>query len=117
MNSKRFYQLLRDRLIKVEHTLKSKGQEYSTDDNKLHNFDRAAIRSDQLREKALLGMLLKHEISVLDIVDKLEENKLPTKEILDEKFGDIISYYVLLEASIVDRIEKGENDKNTTISE
>lgn len=116
MKSKRFYELLAERIQKIKEKLDSKGQEYSTEENKLHNFDRAAIRSDQLREKALLGMLLKHEISVLDIIDGIEVGKLPTKEIVDEKFGDLINYYILLEACVVDRLDKEENESKATES-
>lgn len=116
MKSKRFYELLAERIQKIKEKLDSKGQEYSTEENKLHNFDRAAIRSDQLREKALLGMLLKHEVSVLDIIDGIEVGKLPTKEIVDEKFGDLINYYILLEACVVDRLDKEENESKATRS-
>lgn len=106
MNSKRFYELVENRIEKIREVLVQKGKEYSTEDNKLHNFDRAAVRSDQIREKALLGMLLKHEISILDIVDNIEEGKLPSLSMLNEKIKDTIAYYILLEASITDRIEK-----------
>ena len=109
MKSDKFYNLVEEILNRVETTLVKKGKEYSTEENKLHNFDRAAQMSDQSREKALLGMLLKHEVSIRDIVDKIDENRLPTIELLEEKLTDILSYYILLEASIKDKIDNQAN--------
>ena len=106
MTNGRFYELLKTELFTIENTLKSKGNEYSTIENKLHNFDKAGRMSNQSRERALMGMLLKHQVSVDDIVDKLEKGELPTFGLLNEKIGDIINYYILLKACIVDRIEK-----------
>lgn len=105
MNSKRFYYLVDKETERIKDILISKGEEYSTLDNKLHNFDKAGRMSNQSREKALMGMLLKHQVSVDDIVNKLDEGKLPTLDLLSEKITDILNYYILLKACIVDRIE------------
>lgn len=110
MNSKDFNELVEARCNKIKATLASKGKEYSTDDDKLHNFNKASIRSGQSREKALMGMKLKHEISIDDIILNLDKGRIPTIEIIDEKIGDIINYFVLLEACLVDRTDK-ENIK------
>ena len=110
MNSKRFYYLVDKETERIKNTLISKGEEYSTLDNKLHNFDKAGRKSNQSREKALMGMLLKHEVSIDDIVNKLDEGKLPTLDLLSEKITDILNYYILLKACIVDRIEKKGKD-------
>ena len=104
MSGEEFYKLTERRLEKTKYVLIEKGKEYSTDENKLHNFDKAAIKSNQSREKALKGMLLKHEVSIDDIVENIDKGKLPSRELLDEKIGDIINYYILLEACIVERI-------------
>lgn len=87
-------------------TLTSKGKEYSTEDNKLHNFDKGAVKSGKTREEVLKGFMLKHEISVDDIIENIKIGKLPTRDLVEEKIGDIIAYYILLEASIYDRIDK-----------
>ena len=106
MNSERFYHLVDEETERIKDILISKGNEYSTDDNKLHNFDKAGNMSNQSREKALLGFVLKHQVSVSDIVEKLPL-ELPSIELLSEKITDILNYYILLKACIVDRIEKG----------
>lgn len=85
-----------------------KSAEYSTDSDKLHNFKRAALDSKQSPEKVILGFLLKHRISVLDMVDNLDKGILPTEALVDEKIGDYINYLILLEASIKERIGESE---------
>lgn len=105
MNSKRFNALVENRLSSIKATLASKGQEYSTDDNKLHNFDKAAKMNNQTREQALKGFLLKHEVSVHDMIERTEHGIFPTEGAINEKIGDIINYYILLEACFIDRIE------------
>lgn len=117
MNSKDFNELVEARCSKIKATLASKGKEYSTDDDKLHNFNKAGIRSGQSREKALMGMKLKHEISIDDIILNLDKGILPTIEIMDEKIGDIINYFVLLEACLLDRIRKNERKYPLTSEE
>lgn len=85
----------------------SKSNEYSTDSNKLHNFDIGARMTGKLREEIILGFALKHHISILDIVDNIGKGILPTEAMVEEKIGDLVNYLILLEASIKERI--GEN--------
>lgn len=105
MNSDDFSQLVERRLDKIRSTLSSKGKEYSTKDNKLHNFEKAAIKRHTTREIALQGMLTKHEVSIDDIIAKTANDEFPSREVIDEKIGDIINYYILLEACLVDRLK------------
>lgn len=105
MTQDRYSKLVEERLENTRQVLVVKGKEYTRNNNPLHNFDRAAQRANTIREKALLGMMLKHDVSLLDIVDDIEQGKLPTVPMLKEKIGDSINYLILLEASIIDRIE------------
>jgi len=84
-----------------------KNDEYTRNGDKLHNFKRAASMLSSSPEEALLGMWSKHLTSILDIVKDLESDKLPSKEIVNEKFSDTINYLLLLEALITERM-KGE---------
>ena len=59
MNGKKFNWILEKRLAKTKEVLASKSAEYSTDSNKLHNFDRGATMTGKLREEVLLGFALK----------------------------------------------------------
>jgi hypothetical protein len=109
MKASRFDEVVKERIDKINNTLVVKAKEYANDSNRLHNFDKAGSMGNQSREKALRGFLLKHIVSMDDIIESLDDNKLPTKQLLDEKIGDIINYYILLEACIVERLDNQGN--------
>lgn len=92
-------------------TLTVKGKEYQRNNNPLHNFDRGVEVSGftSTREEIIWGMALKHFISVQDIKDDLANHILPTKELIDEKYGDLINYLLIEKASIVDKINESDN--------
>ena len=105
MNALEFNKVLEERCKKMQDTLNKKSAEYSTNENKLHNFNRAAETLGSCPEKALIGMAIKHWVSILDIVDKIDKNlDYPDKFMIDEKIGDMINYLVLLEAMIKEHI-------------
>lgn len=116
MNSKDFSELLERRIELTRNVLDSKSKEYSSDDDKLHNFLRAARVSGQSASRALNGMLLKHLISYFDMIDKIEEGHAFERAYLDEKFGDIINYFILQEAIFVEYGLKPEIPKSLTES-
>ena len=110
MTEKRFDEIVDEVCKQITDTLKIKAKEYRRNNNPFHNFDIGSQRSGLIREKVLDGFLLKHEISITDITNDLVENKLPSKKLIDEKFGDNIIYLVIKKASIIDKIEKNEKD-------
>ena len=101
-----FDKIVEDTVELTRKTLQSKGKEYSQNSDRFSNFRRAARLLGCSAENALLGMKVKHDVSVLDIVNNLD-NELPTKELLDEKIGDSINYLILLKGLIYERIKKG----------
>ena len=105
MTEKEFQHVLTTRLTKIKETLSSKAKEYAPEGDKLHNFNVGARLTGQTREKVLWGFALKHYISFLDILDNLDNGKLPTEAMVDEKIGDLINYLVLVEASLKDRLD------------
>lgn len=108
MTSQVFNKLLNERINKIIGILEHKATEYSSNDDRLHNFKAAALRRNITPERALDGMMLKHEISVQDIINNIDNNILPSKMLLNEKIGDMINYYILLEALITERITNNE---------
>ena len=105
MNHDIFNDLVIDRLESCKKTLAGKSKEYSRNDDKLHNFKRAGELLGTTPERALLGMMTKHLISVIDIVDDIEfVGEIPTEEKLSEKIGDSINYLLLLEGLIRERL-------------
>ena len=76
----------------------SKNEEYSRNNDKLHNFKRAGELLGCTPHEALIGMWSKHLVSIMDIVsDYAEFGKIPDGKLLDEKFTDAINYLHLLE--------------------
>ncbi len=108
MNSAEFDKIVEERCNKIKEILILKGKEYATDTDRLHNFNRASIISQQSREKALWGFALKHYVSYIDILDNVEKGKLPSIELLDEKIGDLINYLILCEICIKEKIKLEE---------
>ncbi len=100
MKTDNFNQLLEYILARARQSLSSKGHEYSTEEDKLHNFKRAAQILGVTTEQALMGMYIKHLVSVLDMIDNINKGIYPTKELLEEKNKDSINYHILLEAII-----------------
>ncbi len=103
MNKLDFDKIVNNRLDAIEQTLSNKAKEYSTDTDKLHNFNVAAQMNNETREKALWGMATKHLVSVKDIIDATTKGNFPSNAMIDEKIGDLINYLVLLEACLKER--------------
>src|SRR5690606_36379083 len=93
-------------LDKCKNTLVVKAKEYRRNNNPMHNFDVGASITGKTREQVLDGFMLKHYISYRDMINDIEEGRLPAEAYIDEKCGDIINYMILLKASIVDKIKQ-----------
>ena len=104
MTEKQFEKHVDERIEKIRQVLQIKAKEYRKNDNPFHNFDRAAAMNNCTPERALMGMLAKHQISVLDLVDDIDSGKLPNREFVSEKIGDHINYLILLEGLIYRRL-------------
>jgi len=91
-------------------TLLVKAKEYVRNGDRMHNFNKGAIKTGTIREKVLRNMRLKHDISVDDMLNDIENNNLPSKELVLEKFGDIINYNIIEAMSILHRIELKEKN-------
>jgi len=107
MNTTQFDIVIEHRLSECRKVLIEKAKEYAKDeDDKLHNFNRAAQVTGECREKALFGFFLKHLVSVMDIIDEMNKDHIPNRSLVEEKIGDSINYLLLLEASIEDKRNK-----------
>jgi hypothetical protein len=104
MTEQEFDALVEKRLDLTREVLIIKGREYRRNSDPLHNFNMASKLNNTTREKALWGFATKHLVSFLDMLDDIEKNKLPKKEYVEEKIGDLINYLILCEASIKDRM-------------
>lgn len=102
MDSKRFDEIVENRIEKIKSVLKSKAGEYSKGNDRLHNFKVAAMARGITPLQALDGMMLKHEVCYLDLVSGRTK---PTKEFIDEKIGDFINYLILAEGLLLEKVE------------
>lgn len=95
-----FARVLEQRLNKTVAVLDAKNKEYASDVDKLYNFKRAAAMLGCSPEEALLGMLSKHLVSIIDMVQNKRD---ADYSIWSEKIGDAINYLILLEAIIIEK--------------
>jgi hypothetical protein len=109
-------QIVSKRLELIEKVLVQKSKEYAPDiDNAFHNFEVAeGLSFHSCREKAAWEMMVKHLVSIMDLLDMCEiRNFTPNvdRALISEKFGDAINYLVLLEGMVSETYSLSELDK------
>lgn len=105
-NSNDFDKVIEDTLDQIRKTLLVKSREYRRNGNVYHNFEEGAKITGLSREKVLRGFLLKHEISITDMINDLDKGILPSIEKVNEKFDDNIIYLLIEKAMLIDRINE-----------
>lgn len=100
MNAKDFDEIVAARMDWCIKTLCAKGDEYARGGDRLWNFKVAAQKLNCHPAEALAGMMVKHTVSVDDIIDGLAKGIVPPKELVAEKIGDSIDYLLLLEGLV-----------------
>ena len=103
MNNETFNNIVSDRLAHVKDTLTAKADEYARGD-RLSNFKKIADMLDSTPEKALIGLVSKHWIALLDFIADLNKPVIQPYQRWDEKTTDIMAYMVLLDALVQERI-------------
>jgi hypothetical protein len=99
------------RIQKTREVLAAKAGMYATANNRLHNFDFAARLLNCTPEQALQGMMVKHIVSVFDLIRWTETDPQNiTTALIDEKIGDTINYMILLESLLLRRLKRREED-------
>lgn len=81
--------------------LNKKAAEYAPDEDRLENFKRAAGILQQSSAQALLGMLVKHWVSIAVMIET-DQVGAQYGCLWKEKISDAINYMHLLEAVLVD---------------
>lgn len=111
MDRETFKKIVDARFQRCQEMLTSKGNGYSRNGDVFHNFRFASMVTGCTLEKALWGMWVKHIASVFDIINDVPD-KIPEKEVLAEKIGDLINYALMLEGMIEERrIEQQTKNK------
>ena len=100
MNSTEFDAIVAYRIDRIKLGLTDKGKEYSSPEDTLHNFKAASYITGQSPNKTLWGFLAKHLVSVFDNLDSI-----PDEKWINEKIGDCINYFILLEALMLEDLQ------------
>lgn len=115
-----FESIVDDRIVKIRETLKTKAKEYASTKSRFHTFEVGGRIMDVTPEQALQGMMLKHIVSVFDLINWTEtDDERITNELIDEKIGDMINYLILLEGMLKQRTSAKliEQEYKTAIDE
>jgi len=97
-----FDQVVQHRIDAIHNILSMKAKEYASKTDRFHNFRVAARKMNTTPEIALQGMMAKHEVAVLDMIEAPES---VTEEMINEKIGDNINYLILLEGLLKERLK------------
>ena len=108
MNAEEFDKIVGARMDWCMKTLCAKGDEYARGGDRLWNFKVAGRKLNCHPAEALAGMMVKHTVSVDDIIDGLAKGVVPPKELVAEKIGDSIDYLLLLEGLIEEERQRRE---------
>lgn len=97
MDAETFNQIFDELTGQMRHVLVEKAKEYADDTDRLHNFQIGASFVQGTPEQALWGFLVKHLVSISDMV---KSGKYYHASVWDEKIGDALNYLVLLRAQV-----------------
>ncbi len=105
MNHDEFNKLISGWTIERQATMTSKSREYASETDKLRNFKRAAVLVAAVHspEAAAWNFAVKHLVSIVDMIEGLEEGKEYPLSVWKEKLGDSGNYLDLILASVVER--------------
>lgn len=107
MTRSEFNKCIRWLFENCETTLVVKGKEYAPNRDRLDHFKKAAALLRSTPEKALLGQLTKHLVSIIDMVENPTQYDFPK---WTEKIGDSINYLALLYAVVFEEITEVHNE-------
>ncbi len=99
MKAEEFNYVVKNQIDRCNDILSKKSNSYATNSDKLHNFRQAAHLSQESMRHALAGMMMKHTISLYDM---LYTEDIFLTEVWDEKITDHINYLLILKAIIED---------------
>jgi hypothetical protein len=107
MNNEDFEHIFETQIDLSRSVLLAKSKEYANDQDRLHNFRVAAAFIQGTPEQALWGFLVKHLVSLSDMIPTSSDHPsgVYSTDLWDEKIGDAINYLILLRALVYERSE------------
>lgn len=107
MTTPDFNKVVEDQLDRIRNVLVKKAAEYNLDDDRLSVFKHAAALSEETPEQALYGFMLKHIISMTDMINSKQTY---SEALWNEKLTDINNYTILLQGLLRDTGRMTTND-------
>lgn len=98
MNVKIFNAVIENQIDVCKKILCDRAVQYATED-RLHNFKAGAALTNKTPREILGGFMLKHTVSIYDMINMKGDCSLPLWE---EKITDNINYLLLLKAIVVE---------------
>ncbi len=108
MDPKSFDIIVDTTLDNCKSVLSAKEEEYSSGQDRFHNFKTGARMRNCTPIQALEGMKLKHDVSVKDLIDNPHT---ATHELLDAKIDDSINYLLLLKGMLIEYMADNKKQK------
>lgn len=99
MNTPEFNKIVEAQLERIQNVLIKKASEYNLDNDRLSVFKHGAGISEETPEQVLYGFMLKHIISITDMINSKGTY---SEELWNEKITDICNYLILLQGLLRD---------------
>lgn len=115
MNQEIFESLATKLLDHAAEVRGAKAKEYATNDDRLSNFRKAAALATVTMPEAVAGMMVKHTVSIYDMVNASFKETLGAypESLWLEKLGDQINYLLLIYAAIIESGRLKDNVEET----
>jgi len=106
MNQEQFNKIFEEVIAELKRKNTVKGDEYSRNNNRLHNFEVGATVTGLHLANYLYVLRSKHEVSIKDMINDLAEGRMHDIDLWKEKITDSIMYMILLYAYIKEEYER-----------
>ena len=103
MTNEMFEKVFDARVDLCRRVLVGENTEYARGGDKLSNFKKAAGQQGCSPEQALQGMMTKHQVSIVDLIQDIDRGQHHSMHIWEEKIGDALNYLLLLRALLEER--------------
>lgn len=111
MDSQKFNQLIEQQLNYCKELLSSKNDEYAKKTDRLSNFRQPSSLLGMCPAEVAFCYDTKHIASIQKIVHEISQGKFPTKELWREKITDYINYGLLMNACVMEALDKEEEQE------
>ena len=103
MTTEDFAKCFDSRVDLCQRVLIGKNTEYARGGDKLSNFKKAAGQQGCSPEQALQGMMTKHQVSIVDLIQDIDKGTHHSMAVWEEKIGDALNYLFLLRGLLEER--------------